>query len=47
MVSKKIRQNEKLKLKGVQRKSGFDRWRLVTNGVSNITGEEKTFFIEF
>ncbi|MBQ0039837.1 MAG: hypothetical protein KBS64_05380 [Treponema sp.] len=47
MVSKKIRQNEKQKLKGALRKCGFDRWRLVTNGVSNITGEEKTFFIEF
>lgn len=47
MVAKKIRQNEKLKLKGAQRKCGFDRWRLVTNGVSNVTGEEKTFFIEF
>lgn len=47
MVSKKIRQNEKLRLKGVQRKCGFDRWRFVTNGVSSVTGEEKTVFIEF
>lgn len=47
MIAKKIRQNEKLKLKGVQRKNGFDRWRFITNGISSITGEEKTFFIEF
>ena len=47
MLSKKILQNERLKLKGAQRKCGFDRWRFVTNGVSSVTGEEKTFFIEY
>lgn len=47
MVKNKIRQNEKLRLKGNLKKSGFERWRLVTNGVSTVTGEEKTFFIEF
>lgn len=46
MATKKIRQNEKLKLRGNQKKNGFDRWRLVTNGFSSVTGEEKTFFIE-
>jgi hypothetical protein len=34
-------------LKGSLRKNGFDRWRLVCNGVSAKTGEERTFFFEF
>ncbi|MGN0728908.1 hypothetical protein [Treponema sp.] len=47
MAVKKIRRNEKLQLKGSLKKNGFDRWRLVTNAVSSVSGEEKTFFIEF
>lgn len=47
MNSNKIRRKEKIKLNGSYKKSGFDRWRLVTNGVNYVTGEEKTFFIEF
>jgi hypothetical protein len=47
MASSKIRRKEKFKLKGSLKKNGFDRWRLVTNGISTISGEEKTFLIEF
>lgn len=47
MAAKKICRNEKLQLKGSLKKNGFDRWRLVTNAVSSVSGEEKTFFIEF
>lgn len=46
-LQKKICRNEKLQLKGSLKKNGFDRWRLVTNAVSSVSGEEKTFFIEF
>ena len=44
MANKKY---NKYMLKGSLRKNGFDRWRLVTNGINSITGEERTFFIEF
>ncbi len=47
LASNKIRRTEKLQLSGSLKKKGFDRWRLVTNGTSVISGEEKTFFIEF
>lgn len=47
MGIKKIRRNEKYMLKGSLKKNGFDCWRLVTNAISNVTGEEKTFFIEY
>lgn len=47
MVMKKINRNERFMLRGSLRKNGFDRWRLVTNAISCVTGEEKTFFIEF
>lgn len=47
MAAKKICRNEKLQLKGSLKKNGFDRWRLVTNAVNSVSGEEKTFFIEF
>lgn len=47
MAASKIRRNERLRLKGSLRKSGFDRWRFVVNGASRVSGEEKAFFIEF
>ena len=47
MTTNKIRRNEKLKLKGSFKKNGFDFWRLVANGMSVVSGEEKTFYIEF
>lgn len=47
MAARKICRNEKLQLKGFLRKNGFDRWRLVTNAVSSVSGEEKAFFFEF
>ena len=47
MVMKKINRNERFMLRGSLRKNGFNRWRLVTNAISCVTGEEKTFFIEF
>lgn len=34
-------------LKGNMRKAGFDRWRMVTCGMSSLTGEERVFFFEF
>lgn len=34
-------------LKGALRKNGFDSWRLMFNGISEETGEERAFFIEF
>lgn len=47
MAASKIRRSERLRLKGSQRKNGFDRWRFVVNGASRVSGEEKSFFIEF
>ncbi len=43
----KISRNKRYKLGGSLKKNGFDRWRLIANGISSITGEECTFFIEF
>lgn len=39
--------NNRYMLKGSLRKNGFDRWRLITSGFSTVTGEERTFLIEF
>ena len=47
MASKKINSSERYMLKGSLKKNGFDRWRIVTTGFSTVTGEERTFFIEF
>lgn len=47
MGSKKISGNERYMLKGSLKKNGFDRWRLVTSGFNKMTGEERTFLIEF
>ena len=47
MAAAKISRNEKVRLKGKQKKSGFDRWRLVVSGISSMTGAEKTFLLEF
>lgn len=47
MGSKKTNKSEKYMLKGALRRSGFEWWRLVTNATSKVTGEERTFFIEF
>lgn len=47
MAVKKINKNERYMLKGSLRKCGFDRWRLVTCGISNTTGEERSFLFEF
>ncbi len=42
----KISRSKRYKLAGLLKKNGFDRWRLVTNGVSTETGEDVAFFIE-
>lgn len=47
MAAAKISRNEKVRLKGKQKKSGFDRWRLVVSGISSMTGAEMTFLLEF
>lgn len=47
MAIQKINRNERYMLKGHLRKEGFDHWRLVTTGISQQTGEERVFFIEF
>ncbi len=47
MVANKISRSKKYKLTGLLKKNGFDRWRIVANGKSSVTGEECTFFIEF
>jgi len=47
MANQKINHNERYMLRGALKKNGFDRWRLVTNGVNVVSGEELAFFIEF
>ncbi len=47
MAMGKNHRSKRLQLKGSLKKEGFDRWRLVTSGISDITGEEKTFSFEF
>ncbi|MBO4320314.1 MAG: hypothetical protein J5857_07575, partial [Treponema sp.] len=47
MVAQKNTSTERYMLKGSLRKNGFDRWRLVTTGRDNESGEERVFFIEF
>ncbi len=47
MGAKNIGRSERYMLRGALKKNGFDRCRFVTNGVNAITGEEKSFFVEF
>lgn len=47
MAKNRLGKTPRLMLKGSLRKCGFDRWRIVTCGMSNVTGEECTFFFEF
>lgn len=47
MILKKKSHSDRYLLKGSLKKNGFEHWKLITNGVSNETGEERTFFIEF
>ena len=46
-MSSVVSRGERYKLKGALKKSGFNKWRLLFNGKSSSTGEERKFFIEF
>ena len=43
----RIDRSKRYMLNGLFKKNGFDRWRLAFTGVSEDTGEESSFFIEF